>query len=91
MLGQSEGRMETQLDLEKELQERKKAVELLKYWRDGGDSFTCLLYSLIQKANPSNRMRLRKGFPTEVELWSDWYNSSTEDAFFAKHGVIVSG
>ena len=57
----------------------------LWYWRHGGDSFTCQLFSLIQKADPSNRVKLRRAFPEEVEAWSQWYNSSSEEEFFKNY------
>lgn len=79
--------VEEQTDLESMLAEKGEAINRLKYWRDGGDSFTCQLYSLIQKADPANRMRIRKGFPTEVEVWNEWYCSPTEESFFEKYGL----
>ena len=36
------------------------------------DSFTGLLLTLIEKADPGNRARLRAGFPRQVAAWERW-------------------
>jgi hypothetical protein len=36
------------------------------------DSFTGLLLSLIEKADPGNLARLRAGFPRQVAAWEIW-------------------
>lgn len=57
-------------------------VQLIHYWRNGGDSFTCQLFSLFMKANHVNKSRLIKAFPEEAIIWLDWYSSPSEEAFF---------
>jgi hypothetical protein len=65
---------------------KEKAVELLYYWqRMGGDSFTCKLYSLIAKADASNKVRLAAAFPVEFETYCEWHRSPSEDEFFARY------
>ena len=36
------------------------------------DSFTGKLLFLLQKADPGNVARIRKGFPEVVEAWETW-------------------
>lgn len=39
------------------------------------DSFTGKLLLLIAKADPSNRARLRMGFPRQVAAWETWVHA----------------
>ncbi len=42
-------------------------------WQTGsGDWFTIKLIALIAKADPTNRERIRDGFPFEVEAFERW-------------------
>jgi hypothetical protein len=40
------------------------------------DSFTGHLVTLIAKADPANRARLRAGFPKQVAAWERWVEAS---------------
>lgn len=57
----------------------------LKNWLENPDAtnFHSLLYRLIAKSDPSNRWRLRLGFPEEVKVWEDWHAAESESQFFA--------
>ena len=66
-----------------------RAVELLYYWQNGGDSFTCQLYSLFSKADPENKTRLQLGFPIEAHAYSLWYAALDPEEFFRVWGVGV--
>jgi hypothetical protein len=67
--------------------ERCEAAFSLRLWKIGRDNFTACLFGLIAKADPSNRMRIGKGFPLEVEIFEEWQGSRTEKEFFEKYGV----
>lgn len=62
--------------------DKKRAVELLWDSQHGGDSFTCMLYRMIAKADLGNKLLLKQSFPVEVETWLEWYHSPTEEEFF---------
>lgn len=40
------------------------------------DSFTGLLLTLIEKADPGNRARLRLAFPRQVAAWEYWMDAA---------------
>lgn len=50
-----------------------KAVRELYHWQYGdSDNFHSILYTLFKKADSSNKIKLRRGFPDEamaLELW----------------------
>ncbi|MEO5348842.1 MAG: hypothetical protein H7836_04275 [Magnetococcus sp. YQC-3] len=62
-----------------------KAVEHLYYWQHGGDSFACMLFTLMQKADEDNQRRLYQGFPVHFTTWQLWNNYETQDDFFEDH------
>lgn len=59
----------------------REARERLRYWRRGGDSFTCKLYELISKADASNRFILGAAFPNEFKAWLEWYSAESEEVW----------
>jgi hypothetical protein len=57
-------------------------------WRRGGaTNFTSQLFSLFCKADADNRIKLSLGFPEEWMVFTEWYHSPAEDAFYEKYGV----
>lgn len=48
-------------------------------------SFTALLFHLIRKADPSNRQKIRLGFPVHVTVVEDWERSDDPDAFLLEN------
>ena len=62
---------------------RKEAVMELFHWQNStGDNFHSMLYRLIEKADIGNRIRLRRGFPEEVQAYMNWQASATSKEFF---------
>ncbi len=57
-----------------------KAERELYYWYtasvDSSPSFSSLLFTVIGKADTSNRFLLAKGFPEEVEIMNRFQNES---------------
>lgn len=70
-----------------------KAVKELYYWQysDNPTNFTAILFRLMQKADPSNRRKLRVGFPIECAAYQEWCASPTQDEFFEKYGLNPHG
>lgn len=67
----------------------KKAIENLYYWQQGGDSFTCMLYSLIAKADYWNKESLAEAFPYNVLAFDDWQKSTDMGTeLFKNHGLL---
>lgn len=70
----------------------KKAVKELYSWqynKGEGSNFHSILYSLFQKADLVNRMKLERGFPDESKALNDWYRAECYgDALFAEHGLL---
>jgi len=66
------------------------AVFRLYDWQRGGTSFTCQLYSLMSKADPSNFAKLVEAFPIEGCALIAWRNSSNEKQFFRMYGIEAS-
>ena len=64
---------------------RERAIELLWYWQNGGDSFTCQLFSLYAKADSGNRKRIEMGFPVEVAVYNEWAAAECPILFFKEH------
>lgn len=62
---------------------RKEAVQHLKEWQNGDAHFTCVLYTLISKADVPNKYKLRLAFPMEFNVYESWYLSEDEEAWFA--------
>jgi hypothetical protein len=50
--------------------------DLARFLGGSEDSFTGLLIVLMQKADPGNLARIRKGFPGEVQAWEIWNDMS---------------
>jgi hypothetical protein len=46
--------------------------DLARFLGGSEDSFTGLLIVLMQKADPGNLARIRKGFPQQVRAWEPW-------------------
>lgn len=65
--------------------EYKEACLNLRAWQFGGSNFTSLLYTLINKADPVNRAKIRRSYPVEVTVYEDWQKSPDEKDFFKKH------
>jgi hypothetical protein len=64
------------------------AIHRLFYWQYGSEaSFSGGLYSLFQKADISNRAKLKRGFPHEHEAWTQWNAHRSQDEFFAQFGL----
>lgn len=68
-----------------------KAVRELYWWcRDQERSnFSCLLYSLIAKADSANLARLQKGFPEFVAAYRAWHSAPDIPEFFRSYGVVI--
>lgn len=49
--------------------------EMWRWQYDRGDNFTQMLYCLINKADPTNRARIKLGFPVEVRAYEEWERS----------------
>jgi hypothetical protein len=47
-------------------------ADLAQFLGGSEDSFTGLLLVLLQKADPGNVARIRKGFPEIVTAWETW-------------------
>lgn len=50
-------------------------LDIPAWLRGSGDWFTIKLLDLIQKADTTNRERLRDCFPSEVEAFEEWQRS----------------
>lgn len=57
------------------------AMQRLIYWRNGGNSFTCELYRLFQKADYENKAILAQAYPNESAAHSLWYAAPNEQDF----------
>ena len=69
-----------------------KAVKELYYWqynKGEGTNFHSILFTLFQKADPQNRMKLEKGFPEEATALALWYTAGKHgDQLFIDHGLM---
>ena len=69
-----------------------RAYELFCFWRRDGDSFTCKVYDLMQKADKDNIRCLALAFPVEHEILQLWRLASSEDSFHkAMKEVLTPG
>lgn len=63
-----------------------KAVQELYHWQyennERSPSFSYLLYLMFQKADATNLVKLRKGFPEHYLAWKMWKDSPSQDEFF---------
>ena len=67
----------------------KKAVEELYYWQTGGDSFSCMLFNLIAKADYWNKENIWRGFPYHILAFDDWQKSTDMGTeLFKNHGLL---
>lgn len=64
--------------------EYKKAVQDLVFWQEGQHFFTCELYSLFQKADHNNQMKLAEVYPVEFQAFRDWYTTHDPELFFER-------
>ncbi|HEV2452007.1 MAG TPA: hypothetical protein VGS62_08775 [Streptosporangiaceae bacterium] len=55
--------------------------DLALFLGGSGDSFTGLLLTLIAKADPGNKARLRMAFPREVAAFDGWQSMSPAPTF----------
>lgn len=51
--------------------------------------FNEMLFSLIAKADPSNMLRLSRGFPEFVEAFREWQSAPTQEIYFRRYGIEV--
>ena len=63
------------------------AVHLYTWQHYGGDNFHSILFRLIAKADALSVNALRKGFPYEVSVYYEWFNSETPETFYKKYGL----
>lgn len=67
--------------------EIKDGVKNVWYWQSNGDSFHCRLFSLISKADQSNKKLLAMGFPVHVHVHRMWDEAPDQDKFFESFGL----
>ena len=68
--------------------ELREARENLHHWQyNNTNSFTCMLYTLFQKADPPNRARLTKGFPANAAAFKEWFVAPNQEDLFEKWGL----
>lgn len=67
------------------------AVVSLRYFEQGGDSFDCLLYRLMQKADIFNFTKLITAFKAQAVAYKLWNLSPSSKIFYDKYleGWIV--
>lgn len=53
-------------------------------------NYTCELYRLIAKADFSNRYRLKKAHPIEVQLYEEWMATKDRFDFFTKYNCQIN-
>jgi hypothetical protein len=63
------------------------AVHRLYDWQHGGTSFSSLLFTLLQKADSDNQMRLGKAFPMQFIAWTTWKMAPSQKEFFLRWGL----
>lgn len=51
------------------------------------DHFSAQLFRLFQKADPSNRRKLTRGFPIHGQIFNEWFASQTLEDFYGKYNV----
>ena len=59
----------------------RQAAQDLKYWQEGGDSFNCKIFELLQKADPENRNKILFGWPKLHDVWTMWNQCESHRAF----------
>ena len=69
---------------------KKAAVELWRWQLHGAENscFSAQLFRLIHKADPCNLERISMGFPEEVAVYREWFESQTPELFYARYGLI---
>jgi hypothetical protein len=73
-------------------QDLKEAVEDLYYWQFGtamgtADNFSSLLFTMMQKADAGNIVRLAIAFPHEFRAFREWQRAEDPAVFFDSFGV----
>ena len=81
-------------DIEKEkkieYEARKAIAQKINRWQYfNSASFMHSLFTLIQKADPGNRVRLVIAFPLEVAVLGEW-EYSIEKEFYKKYGIAAA-
>lgn len=71
-----------------EFKDIKHAIAELYYWQyGGGTNFTSMLFTLLQKADVTNRWKLEQVFLAEVTAWKMWCAAPSQTEFFNKWGL----
>lgn len=61
------------------------ACERLWFWQlNNTDSFTDRIFTLFQKADKENYLKLAIGFPEECYAYQLWYHAPNQDEFFKR-------
>ena len=68
----------------RELRE-KLALDLFIAFHCGGTNFNAHLFRLMHKADPGNLVLISLGFPLNVEIYREWYESPEERSFFRRY------
>jgi len=54
--------------------------EIARYYESGSlGSFSTALIDLIQKADSTNKQKIKLAFPEYIEAWNIWYTQSYKD------------
>lgn len=56
-------------------------------WQHGGSSFYCMLYTLFQKADASNKQKLATAFPNHWLALEEWNKSPNYGEDFFKEWI----
>jgi hypothetical protein len=68
-----------------EVYNRQQAIELLYDWQyRQGNSFACLLFGLMGKADRLNLHQMRLAWPILVGAWEEWLVQNDEEKWFAE-------
>jgi hypothetical protein len=71
--------------------EEKAALDLfLAFETQHHDHFTAQAYRLISKADSVNRRRMIRSFPLEVDMYEEWMQSDSPQAFYDKYDVRLN-
>lgn len=71
--------------------EEKAALDLfLAFETQHHDHFTAQAYRLISKADSVNRRRMIQSFPLEVDMYEEWMQSDSPQAFYDKYDVRLN-
>lgn len=69
----------------------RKAVTQLYYWQTNyTGSFSNIIFTLFQKADPANLAKLTRGFPEEAEAWKLWQEAGDGgNELFRAYGLLI--